>query len=298
MVTRLWVDVGDLHGLPIRLVRLVQGQRFERGFGVGPRVAQHRVGFAGALKHGRGHHAAARITALTVVVARGLAAAVHVVAGFQVMHDGKVQHVQPDHRLGAIVAVLVPQPGGRQDQIAAPHGAFFTLHRAPRALAFHHHTHRVGRVAVRRCPFTWQQQLHAQVNGGAGLHFFKRMARIGQHQDAALGFLDGREFARLDQQRADGRIRPMRGLCRRPWLFRRQHGPQAGPQRHQVVRLQLGNIVSGQVFQAAKLIHVVPQLQLNDCRSIQADENVRVAGTRENDRRAIVNLPAGLRAPA
>jgi hypothetical protein len=107
----------------------------------------------------------------------------------------QVQHVQPDHGLGAVVAVLVPQAGGREDQVAAAHRALLAVHRGPGAFALDDHAHRVGCVAVAGRPFAGQQQLHAQVHGGAGLHVFQAVAGVGQHQHAALGLFHRGQLA-------------------------------------------------------------------------------------------------------
>ena len=104
----LGVDVADLHRVGLGPVG---GQRLERSPGVGPGVAQHRVGLRAlrrALKHGRRHDAAAGVGTLAAPRCHRLAGAVDVVAGFHVVHQWQVEHVEPDHRLVAVVAVLMP----------------------------------------------------------------------------------------------------------------------------------------------------------------------------------------------
>lgn len=135
-----------------------------------------------------------------------LARPLQVVRRLDVIHQRQIQYIQPDYRPSAIVAMLMPQASGGQDEVTTLHRAFFAIDQRPGPLALHHHAHGIGGMAVRRCQFTRQQQLHAQVHRRAGLHFFQPVAGVGQHQHAALGFLDRGEFARLEQQRAQGLV--------------------------------------------------------------------------------------------
>ena len=153
--------------------------------------------------------------------------------------------------------MLVPQAGGGEDQVAPAHRAFFAVDRGVSALAFNDHAHRVGGVAVRGCPLAGQQQLHAQIDGGAGLHFVQTVARVGQHQNAALGFFNGGEFARLQQQGFDVFVSPVGGAGVGPRLGGRQNAAQARPQGHQIVRGQGLHVFGGQIGQAAEVVHGV-----------------------------------------
>ena len=153
------------------------------------------------------------------------------------------------------MAVFVPQTGRCQDQVAPTHRTFLAIDCGVGTFAFDDHAHGIGRVAVRRCPFAGQQQLHAQVHGGAGLHLLQPVAGVGQHQHAALGLFDRGQLARLQQQRAQDGIGPHGGLGAGQRFVRRQHGAQAGPQGHQVVLRQRVAVVLGQVFQSAKFLH-------------------------------------------
>ena len=148
------------------------------------------------------------------------------------------------------MAVLMPQAGGREDQVTALHRAFFATHQRPRAFAFHHHAHRVRRVAVHRCQLPWQQQLHAQVHGRTGLHIGQAVARIGQHQHAALCLFDGGQFTGLNEQLTNLGVGPVRGLGFARRDVGRQHAAQAGPQRHQIALGEFVAVGLRQVFQA------------------------------------------------
>jgi hypothetical protein len=252
VVAVLGIDIGDLHRLDVGPPR---GNGFERRAHVGPGVAQHGEGRSAAGEHRRGHHAAAPVVAIHALGGDRLRLAFCDVGGFAVVDDGQVEHVEPDHGLRAVVAVLVPHAGGRQDQVAATHRAFLALDRGVGALALDDHAHGIGRVAVRGRPFARLQQLHAEVDGRAGLHLFEAVAGIGQHQHAALGFLDRRQFAGAHQQGAQALVGPAGGLRPDRRLARRQHGPQAGPQRHQVLLGQRRAVVFRQVFEAAQFVH-------------------------------------------
>ena len=250
MAATLRIAVGDLHRGQVRALLRQCGQG-RTGFD--PWIAQHRIRLMAALEHRRRYQATVGIQHVAAAGVDLLAVAINVVAGFHVMHERQVEHVEPDHRLMAIMAVLVPQAGRRQDQVAAAHRAFLAVDRGPGALALHHHAHRIGRMPMRGRPLAGQQQLHAQVYRRAGLHLLQPVTRVGQHQHATLGLLDRREFAGLQQQRLDRRVGPMRGT--RVWsrFVRWQHRTQTGPQGHQVLRLQRGQVFGGQVFEASEI---------------------------------------------
>jgi hypothetical protein len=53
-----------------------------------------------------------------------------------ISEQGKIQDVQPDDRLVALIAVVVPVPGGRENNIASRQGHFLALH-GSEPVAFH-----------------------------------------------------------------------------------------------------------------------------------------------------------------
>ena len=134
-----------------------------------------------------------------------------------VIHEWQIQDIQPNHGFVAIVSMLMPQARWREDQITSGHQAFLALHGGVCALTFNHHSNRIGRMAVRGSQLTGQKQLHAQINGGTGLHLLQAMPRIGKHQNAALGFFDGRDLSGLHQKRSDIFVIPSGGLGQRSW---------------------------------------------------------------------------------
>ena len=163
-----------------------------------------------------------------------LAIAIHVIRRFHVIDQRQIQDIKPDDRIGAVVAVFMPQTRGREDQIATAHRAFLTVNRGVGALAFNDHAHGIRCVAMAGCPFAGHEQLHAQVHGGAGLHFVQTMTGVGQHQHAAFSFFNRCEFTRFQQQRLQRFVGPMRGLGLPRGNMGGQHAAQTGPQRHQV----------------------------------------------------------------
>ena len=93
------------------------------------------------------------------------------------------------------------------------HGAFFALHRGKAARAFHHKAHSTGGVAVVGRHFAWQDQLHADINGGCGYQFLNAVAGVAKYQDAALGFFNGRQFTCTHQLGAHIFVMPNERLC-------------------------------------------------------------------------------------
>ena len=195
-----------------------------------------------------------RVLLLALTRLDGLSLAIHMVRSLHVVHQWQIKHVKPNHRIGAIVPVLMPQTCWREDQVASTHGAFLAIHRGVSTLTFHNHANRIGCVAMAGRPFTRHEQLHAQVHGGTGLHFFQAMAWIGQHQHATLGFFNRGQLTGLEQQRFDGLVRPMRGFGLARGDARRQNSAQTRPQGHQIQIAQILHIVFGQVFQATQFM--------------------------------------------
>ena len=217
-----------------------------------PRVTQQRIGLVTALKNRRGGQTRSQGRS-TFIMHRvySLALAIDVVAGLGVIDQRQIQHVEPDHRRGAVVTMLMPQASRGQDQITTAHGALLAVHCGVSALAFHDHAHGVRRVAVARRPFAGKQQLHTQVNRGARLHLVQTMPGIGQHEHAAFGLFDRRELAGLEQKRPDVTVGPAgrTRLARRDFGW--QNTTQARPQRHQVEIAQVLDVVLRQIFDSS-----------------------------------------------
>ena len=190
-----------------------------------------------------GHQAAVCVLFVAATGQGGLPITVHMVRRFHVINQRQVQHIQPDDRVCTVMAVLMPQACGRENQISSAHRAFLAVHRGVSALAFDNHAHCIWRVSMARCPLAGHKQLHAQIHGGAGLHFVQTVAGVGQHQHAAFGFFNRCEFASFQQQRLQSFVRPMRRLCLARGNFGWQYAAQTRPQRHQVQVAQILHVV-------------------------------------------------------
>ena len=154
-------------------------------------------------------------------------------AGVEEAQHRDVQAVQPHHRLGhaldALVAMVVPGPGGRDDEVARVHGGALAAHRGVGALAVDDEAQRRLHMAVRGRDLARHDQLQAGIErlGDRGA---ARDRRVLQHQHAAHRLLGGDERGRLHQQRADLVVAPERRHAGRLRLARHQ-GVQRFPQR-------------------------------------------------------------------
>ena len=77
--------------------------------------------------------------------------------------DRDVEAVEPHHRLIARVAVVVPRPGRRDDEVAGMHRDALAVDRGIRAGAFDHEAQRRLRVAVARRDFAGHDELQAGI---------------------------------------------------------------------------------------------------------------------------------------
>ncbi|MCY1557859.1 hypothetical protein D9M68_947440 [compost metagenome] len=76
------------------------------------------------------------------------------VGSFHVIDQWQIEHIEPDYGFVAVMAVLMPQAGRRQDQVAALHQALFAIHGGIGTFTFDNHPHCVGGMTVRRGDFT------------------------------------------------------------------------------------------------------------------------------------------------
>lgn len=88
----------------------------------------------------------------------------------EVSEVGQVEAVEPDHGTGAVLAVVVPVPGRRQDHVASLHGDAFAVHRGEAALALDDEPHGEGGVSMCLGRFVGHHQLQSGVEcvGGEG----------------------------------------------------------------------------------------------------------------------------------
>src|SRR6266540_5029441 len=120
---------GDDRPARVRIAILHENVVERVGFGAGP-TGELRVRVRPAVVHvTRGRALAHRLLLAGV--------GIHVEV-LEVAHDGRVEPIGPDHRLGPLVAVVVPGHGRRDHQVAPPHHALVALDRGERALAVQH----------------------------------------------------------------------------------------------------------------------------------------------------------------
>ena len=80
-------------------------------------------------------------------------------AGVQELDELDVEPVEPDHRLGAVVAVIVPGPGWGDHEIARLHRRALAIDSGVGATSFDNEAQGRLRMAVRRRHFARQDQL-------------------------------------------------------------------------------------------------------------------------------------------
>ena len=138
------------------------------------------------------------------------------------------------HALDALVAVVVPGPGRRDDEVARVHGGALAAHRGVGALAVDDEAQRRLHVAVRRRDLARHDELQPGIERLRDRRA-ARDRRVLQHQHAAHGLLGGDELGRFHQQRADLVVAPERGHAGRLRLARHQR-MQRFPQRREMQR--------------------------------------------------------------
>ena len=162
----------------------------------------------------------------------------------QQFDDLDVEPVEPDHRLLRLVAVIVPGPGGGDDEIAGLHRGALAVDGGIGAVTLDDEAQRRLRMTMGRRDFAGQDQLQPgkQRAGDRGLPL---QSRIFQDQDAALSLLRRDQPAGLHQMRPDLLIAPQRRDARR--------GRLGGDERMQLLpeRRQVGGsdpLVKGLAF--------------------------------------------------
>ena len=76
-------------------------------------------------------------------------------AATKVIHQRQIQTIQPNHRLIARVAVVVPAPLRGEDKVARMHLSAFTIDGGKCAFSFHDKAQRRLVMAMARSDFTW-----------------------------------------------------------------------------------------------------------------------------------------------
>ena len=90
-----------------------------------------------------------------------------------------VEHVEPDHRLVAIVTVLVPAHARREHQVAKFHRAFLAIDQRDGARSFEQEAQRIHGMAVGAGRLAWQQALQRRQHVAAGVFVGQRCGHVG-----------------------------------------------------------------------------------------------------------------------
>ena len=80
-------------------------------------------------------------------------------AAAQIVHQRQVEAVEPDHRLIAGIAVIVPAPLRRQNKVAGAHGGAFAIDGGKCPFTFNHKAQRRLVMTVARRHFAGHDQL-------------------------------------------------------------------------------------------------------------------------------------------
>lgn len=83
----------------------------------------------------------------------------------KVLEVGQVEPVEPDHGARAVLAVVVPVPGRREDHVAALHADAPAVHGGEAALALDDEAHGEGDVPVGAGRLVGHDELEACVEG-------------------------------------------------------------------------------------------------------------------------------------
>src|SRR5436190_2687943 len=132
------------------------------------------------------------------------------------LHNGNVEPVQPENRLVALIAMVMPGPGRRDDEIALVHDGPLDINRRVRSGTLQHETKRALHMPMRRRDLAWQHQLHAGIEVGGDLRLTAKSG-VFKYKNATLGFLCGDQSPRLQHRGADiaeapaGRSHGLRG---------------------------------------------------------------------------------------
>ncbi len=85
--------------------------------------------------------------------------------GFERSDQRDVQHIEPDHRLGALVLMVVPHPARRQHQITLVDGVLFSFDDGIDAVALHDEAQRGRGVTMSGRDFAGQNVLDRSPEG-------------------------------------------------------------------------------------------------------------------------------------
>ncbi len=188
------------------------GQAVERRAGALVRIDQHRrrMAVGDELVRDQIHAVDRNRLALRPVERLGVLRIRLVERRAEEARERRVEAVEPDHRRGAEIAVVVPGPGRRHHEVAGLHRQLLAGDRRVGALALDDEAQRARRVAVRRRDLARHDDLQPGEQriadeGGAA------QARILQAQHAARRLLLGDEVAGAQELRPHLVVAPVRG---------------------------------------------------------------------------------------
>jgi putative membrane protein len=171
-------------------------------------------------------------------------------AGVEESDQRDVEAVEPDHRLAAVVAVVVEGPRRRDDEVAEAHRRALAVDGRVGAFAVEHQAQRRLRVPVRRRHLAGQDQLQPGVQRLRD----RRLAaqgRVLEDQDAPLGLFGADEAAGVHDVAADLVVAP-EGGGDRALRCRRHQRPEHFPERRHVqavdARVEGTPLVGGRAF--------------------------------------------------
>jgi hypothetical protein len=149
-----------------------------------------------------------------------------------------VDAVEPEDRLIAVIRMIVPETGRRDDEIALLHSRAFAVdRRVGAALAFEHEADRGGRMPVRGRDLARHDHLHP-ARQRADRRLDAAEARIDEQQHAALRLRRRNDAAGFHHGRANGVEAPeMRERARARLLHHVHFG--AAPERRQMLLADL-----------------------------------------------------------
>src|SRR6516162_9926706 len=122
--------------------------------------------------------------------------------GVEHLEDGYVQSVKPEDRLGARVAVVMPGPRWRDDEVTLMHDRALAVDGRVGATALEHKTQRALGMPVRRSDLARHHELHTGVEVGRDFRL-PSQAGVLEHEDSTLRLLGRNEAASFKHVGAD-----------------------------------------------------------------------------------------------
>jgi len=112
--------------------------------------------------------------------------------------ERNIESVQPDHRRIAVIAMIMPGPGWRDNKIAKLHDRAFAIDAGMTARTIQHKTQRRLAMAMSGSHFVGHHQLQPGVQRIRDVRIAPH-ARVFQDQHPALGFLRANQIAGFEQ---------------------------------------------------------------------------------------------------